>query len=94
MSKIKSYPTKVWVLTPAFKPKEVELRSRYSNWNGQDYHSVLGTSKIYNDSEIAFTKAEIIKVGRERLKKQQDDLAKKQAALTKRTAALDKAEPV
>jgi ornithine carbamoyltransferase len=92
--KVQSYPLKVWVLTPAFKPKEVELQSKYTNWSGQDYHNTAGTSKLYADSEIAVTQAEIIQVGKALLSEQQKAIDKRQAALAKRMKNITAAEEV
>lgn len=88
--KISAYPAKVWVLTPSFKPKEVELTSFYSSYNGVNYHHTA--DKYYNDTEIALTKAEIIAVGKERLAKQKADQLKRQVGIDKREAALKAAE--
>lgn len=91
--KISEFPTKVWVLQPSFKPKQIELVGHYTHWQGQDYYHVL-SGKPYHEGEVFPTKSEAIARGRERLSAQQADLDKKQANLNKRKAALDAAEAV
>ncbi len=87
----RKYPYIGWVLTPSYKPKQVQFVSAYASWGNKDYGDNSEGGKTYRIEDIRTTLEDIIALGRERLDKQQADLNKRGYALHKRRTALDKA---
>lgn len=88
----RTYPRKVWVLTPSFKPVEVEVVKRYSSWMRTDYGDLTEKGKCYPVSEMHDTKEAVIAHGRKQCAKNQADIDKRIANLKKKLDALNKAE--
>jgi len=88
----RKYPRNVWVLTPAFKPKEITVISAYSSWNYADYGDMAAGGKRYAVENMHATLADAIAAGRAALVKAQADTDKRQETINKKARALDKAE--
>lgn len=85
------YPRKVWVLTPSFKPKEVEVVRPYVSYGSQDYGDLTAATKLYAVSEMFDSKRAAIDEGWRRVDKQKADLDKKLIGIAKRRKALQAA---
>lgn len=86
----RTYPRKAWVLTPSFKPVEVELVKQYGS-TYHDYGDLTEASKLYAPSEMHESKALAIAAGWALVEKQQAKLDKMAITLGKKRAALNKA---
>ena len=85
------YPRTIWVLTPSFKPKAVEVVQVYRSFR-EDYGDQTATGKCYLPSDMFDSQADAIANGRARVKRMAADLQKKQESLKKKIEVLDKAE--
>jgi hypothetical protein len=87
----RTYPYNAWVLTPSFKPKEVELVKPYRAFGGQDYGDLTETGKMYGVTEMFPTKRAAVQEGWRRVDKQKADLDKKLIGIAKKRKALQEA---
>lgn len=81
------YPRTVWVLTPTFVPKQVEIVSRYKSTVHLDY-DVTANGKAYHLSEMHATEAGAIAHGVAQVEKQYKDLEGRKIKIEKRHANL------
>ena len=88
----RTYPRKVWVLQPSFKPVEVMIVEKYKTWGNEDWGDLTEKSKRYLPKDMFDSKEAAIKEGRARCVLMQADLDKRTDNLCKKIAALDKAE--
>lgn len=87
----RTFPYKAWVLTPSFKPKEVELVRAYKSFSNEDYGDLTATTKLYARADIFGSKREAIEEGWRRVDKQKADLDKKLVNIMKKRRALQAA---
>ena len=85
-----TYPFNAWVLTHAYKLKEVTIEKAYYS-SYPDYH-VSDTNKIYREDELYPSKSVAILAGRQILAGQRKTLAKRLKTINKKQEALYKAE--
>jgi hypothetical protein len=88
----RTYPRQIWVLTPAFQVKEVEVVKPYVSWSDDDYGDLAAEGKCYPVSEMFPSRDAAIVEGFARLKTQQEFLTKRQAAIDKKLNNLRKAQ--
>jgi len=88
MNDKRTYPYKAWVLTPSFKPKEVELVQPYRAFGGQDYGDLTETGKMYGTAEMFESKRAAVLEGWRRHDEQAAKLDKMRITLEKRRQAL------
>lgn len=84
----RTYPRKVWVLLPSFRPIEVEVVKRYGSSYSYDYGDLSDKGKLYSVPDMHESEAAAIKAGATRLKEQRARLEKQLTALAKREATL------
>lgn len=88
----RTYPRKVWILKPSFKPVEITVITQYRSYNDIDHGDVSESGKLYTVSEMFDSKMAAIIGGRARLDAQQEKLKKKFDEIVKKYAVLFKAE--
>lgn len=87
MNEQRTYPRKAWVLTPSFKPKEVELVSQMKAFS-RDYGDKTESGKCYEHSEMFETKQAAVMDGWRRYDEQAAKLDKMRISLEKKRQAL------
>lgn len=83
------YPFKAWILTPAYKPKEITFTSRYYCGG---YIKREDTGGAVNRDEAFDTREECIAYGFRRLDEADARLEKQKAANAKKRATLEKSK--
>ncbi|MES2942975.1 MAG: hypothetical protein V4772_08930 [Pseudomonadota bacterium] len=91
MSEKRVYPRKAWVLTPSFKPKEVELVRAYNAFGGTYYGDITTTDKLCRLDELHESKDAAVADGWLKVAKMQADLKKRNESLSKKIKELEKA---
>lgn len=90
MSK-RSYPRKVWVLQPSFKPVEITVVGQYASWSRDDYGDTSDKGKTYPVDSMHKTLDLAVAHGRLECERIRADIEKRTENLSKKIAALDKA---
>lgn len=88
----RTYPRDVWVLSPAYIPKQVTVVAKSVAWSSLDYGDRTAGGKCYRPEDMHETKESAIQRGRALIQARQEWLAKQEALLAKRSKTLDKAE--
>lgn len=87
----RTYPRTVWVLTPSFNIKAVEVVKQYGS-RYTDYGDLTAAGKCYAVCDMHDSFDAAVADGRAQIEKQGEDLRKRMSSLLKRKAALTKAE--
>jgi hypothetical protein len=83
-----SFPYVGWILTPSYRPKQLEFVARQ---HSDDWHKTA-QGKGYHVDNIHRSLQAAIDYGRANLARQETKLVKMQQTIDKRLASLDKAE--
>lgn len=86
----RTYPRKVWVLQPSFKPIEVEVVKRYDGWVS-DTGDQTAKGKLYSVSAMYATKTDAIASGWAKIAAMHAELELRQENINKKKSVLKKA---